>query len=139
MADELKQLEKIVELAASWPFTAGGNIPQERSSVYFATTLSSLFTIDSLIASPILPVTARARITGFRDSTFTLGKTVVKYKIATLSVAASNTGEYFWTIYNETTPASATYTFSATSQTYTFRADSTLPYGSYPGIGTFFT
>jgi lambda family phage minor tail protein L len=119
--------------------TAAGNIPQERSSVYFATTLSSLFTIDSLIASPILPVTARARITGFKDSTFTFGKNVVKYKIATLSVAASNTGEYFWTIYNETTPASATYTFSATSQTYTFRADSTLPYGSYPGIGTFFT
>jgi lambda family phage minor tail protein L len=128
--------------------SAGGSLPsrsrsmtrpEERTAVYFPATLSSLFVIGSLIASPVLPVTARARILAFRNATFALGKILVRYKIADLSVAALETGEYVWTIYNETAPVSQTYTFSATNQTYTFRADSTLPYGSFPGVGTFFT
>jgi hypothetical protein len=67
------------------------------------------------------------------------GKNVQKYRTADISIAASTTGDYTWTIYNEITPSAGTYTFSATNQTYTFRTDSYLPYGSFPGVGTFFT
>jgi hypothetical protein len=120
--------------------SASGQLPQDRASVYFATSLSSLFTVGSLIASPVLPVTARARITGFRNSRMAIGKNVTEYKIAAISVAAlPGAGNSTWTIYNEITPSAGTYTFSATNQTYTFRADNFLPYGSFPGVGTFFT
>jgi lambda family phage minor tail protein L len=120
--------------------SASGQLPQDRASVYFATSLSGLFTVGSLIASPVLPVTARARITGFRNSRMAIGKNVTEYKIAAISVAAlPGAGNSTWTIYNEITPSAQTYTFSATNQNYTFRADNFLPYGSFPGVGTFFT
>jgi hypothetical protein len=33
----------------------------------------------------------------------------------------------------------ATYNFVSTNGNYTFRADASIPYGSYPGVGAFFT
>jgi lambda family phage minor tail protein L len=119
--------------------SAGGQLSGNRMSINFASTLSGLFTVGSLIGSSVLPAPARARILGFRDLTLTLGKTVQKYRTADISIAASTTGDYIWTIYNEIAPSAQTYTFSATNQTYTFRTDSYLPYGSFPGVGTFFT
>ena len=35
--------------------------------------------------------------------------------------------------------SSATYTFNVTDRNYTFRDAATIPYGSYPGVGSFFT
>jgi lambda family phage minor tail protein L len=119
--------------------SAGGQLSGNRMSINFASTLSGLFTVGSLIGSSVLPAPARARILGFRDLTLIFGKNVQKYRTADISIAASTTGDYIWTIYNEITPSAGTYTFSATNQTYTFRTDSYLPYGSFPGVGTFFT
>jgi hypothetical protein len=42
-----------------------------------------------------------------------------------------------WTFYVFAGISSATYTFFATNQTYTFRADANIPYGSFPGVGTY--
>jgi hypothetical protein len=118
---------------------AAGNLSGNRLSVEFSASLSGLFTVGSLIASDVLPVTARAQILGFRDMRLAFGKNVFRYRVADINIAASNTGSYLWTVYNETAPVAATYTFNATSRNYTFKADAVIPYGSFPGIGTFFT
>jgi len=44
-----------------------------------------------------------------------------------------------WTFYVFAGIPSATYTFFATDQSYTFRANANLPFGSFPGIGTYTT
>jgi hypothetical protein len=44
-----------------------------------------------------------------------------------------------WSFYVPGSISSATYTFTATDPNYTFRASANLPYGSYPGIGAYFT
>jgi lambda family phage minor tail protein L len=118
---------------------AAGNLSGNRLSVQFSASLSGLFTVGSLIASNVLPVTARARILGFRDIRLALGKNVFRYRVADISIAASNTGSYLWTVYNETAPVSATYSFNATDRNYTFRASAAIPYGSFPGVGTYFS
>jgi phage-related protein len=110
------------------------------ASVYFpeATSLA----VNWFIASNLLPLNRYAQIANVRSLTqkTVSGKNqfVSRYAVADLT---QNTGvsnrSATWTFYVFAGISSATYTFFATNQTYTFRSDANIPYGSYPGVGTY--
>jgi len=110
-----------------------------RSSIIVALNASG--SVGQLIANAtILPLSRGAIITNVRFIWITAGKSAQKRKVYDISQAiVSNLISATFGIYQFNGIPSATYTFAATDQNYTFRADSNLPYGSYPGIGTFFT
>ena len=93
--------------------------------------------VGQLIAnSSILPLSRGAIITGIRYYWITIGKGSSKRKRYDISQAiASNNVSAIFTIYQFNGIPAATYTFGATNTFYTFRANSSIPYGSYPGIG----
>ena len=90
------------------------------------------FAVGQYISSSLVPVSSRTKISslGYRfgwrvlnlDKTFTYSKFPAT-----------------WTLYNLGAIPSATYTFTVTDPNYTFRANNSIPYGSYPGVGAFFT
>jgi hypothetical protein len=110
------------------------------ASVYFpeATSLA----VNWFIASNLLPLNRYAQIANVRSLTqkTVSGKNqfVSRYAVADLT---QNTGvsnrSATWTFYVFAGISSATYTFFATNQTYTFRSDANIPYGSFPGVGTY--
>jgi lambda family phage minor tail protein L len=57
----------------------------------------------------------------------------------TISQAVAYIGVATFSIYQFNGIPSATYSFVSTNGNYTFRANSNLPYGSFPGVGAFFT
>ena len=61
------------------------------------------------------------------------------YRTARLSKYPGNFPEATYTFYAPQSQPLQTYSFSAPDRTYTFRADASLPFGSFPGIGTYFT
>jgi lambda family phage minor tail protein L len=88
--------------------------------------------VGQYISSSLLPLSARAKISSlgsvFRYGILNLDKTFTYRRLPTT-----------WTLYNLGAIPSATYTFTATDPNYTFRANNSIPYGSYPGIGAFST
>jgi lambda family phage minor tail protein L len=89
--------------------------------------------VGQYISSSYLPLSRRARVTQllkFLDFRVVQLDTTYVYNVALPAL---------WTVYNLGAIPSATYTFSATDRNYTFRANASIPYGSYPGVGTFFT
>jgi len=120
-------------------WTKTGTLPafENRDKVYF-TNLTTPIVVGQYIASPGLPLSRRAVITGIINRVSAQGKTVIKYKIAVVN-QSGNPGEYTWSAYTGGTIPAATYSFNATSRNYTFKADAVIPFGSFPGIGTFFT
>lgn len=88
--------------------------------------------VGQYISSTLVPLSSRTQISslgsrfGWRvlnlDKTFTYSNFPVT-----------------WTLYNASAIPSATYNFTATDPNYTFRANASIPYGSYPGVGTFST
>jgi lambda family phage minor tail protein L len=97
--------------------------------------------VGQLIAnSSILPLSRGAIITSIRYYWINVGKGSSQRKRYDISQAvASNNVSATFNIYQFNGIPSATYTFSATNTFYTFRSNSNLPYGSYPGIGAFST
>jgi hypothetical protein len=95
------------------------------------------------VGSSVMPLSRLAQITGLRNRTVktTAGKNiqVSEYRIADITQNQGSNKDAAWTFYVFAGISSAAYTFAATDQTYTFRADGALPYGSYPGIGSFAT
>ena len=61
------------------------------------------------------------------------------YRAARLSQYPGDFPEATYTFYAPQTQTLQTYSFSAPDRTYTFRSDTSLPFGSFPGIGTYFT
>lgn len=86
--------------------------------------------VGQYISSSLVPLSSRTKISslgynfGWRvlnlDKTFTYGKFPTT-----------------WTLYNLGAIPSATYTFTVTDPNYTFRANNSIPFGSFPGIGAF--
>jgi phage-related protein len=109
----------------------GGNAT---SAVYYLFVFPPFpsFAVGQYISSSLLPLSARAKISSlgsvFGYRILNLDKTFTYSKFPTT-----------WTLYNASAIPSATYTFTATDPNYTFRANSSIPYGSYPGIGAFTT
>ena len=97
--------------------------------------------VGQLIAnSSILPLSKGAIITSIRYYWITVGKGSSQRKRYDISQAvASNNVSATFNIYQFNGIPSATYTFSATNTFYTFRSNSNLPFGSFPGIGAFST
>jgi lambda family phage minor tail protein L len=95
------------------------------------------------LASSVMPLSRYAQITNIRYITIktTSGKNynVSKYAVADINQNQGNNKSAAWTFYVFSGIPSATYTFFATNQTYTFRSDANIPYGSFPGVGTYTT
>jgi hypothetical protein len=112
---------------------------RDRNKVYF-TDLSTPITVGQFISSSVLPLSRRAVITGVLKGFF--GSTKVglsRYKIAVISQEAATNASVVWTAYTGGTIPAATYNFVSTNGNYTFRANASIPYGSYPGVGALFT
>jgi hypothetical protein len=109
----------------------GGNAT---SAVYYLFVFPPFpsFAVGQYISSSLLPLSARAKISSlgsvFGYRILNLDKTFTYSKFPTT-----------WRLYNLGAIPSATYTFTVTDPNYTFRANSSIPYGSYPGIGAFTT
>ena len=104
------------------------------------TAVNASGSVGQLIANNIiLPLSRGAIITEVRFLYFTVGKNTQKEKVYSISQSVASTQSRTFSIYQFNGIPSATYTFSATNTFYTFRANSSLPYGSYPGIGAFTT
>ena len=114
-----------------------GSTTGNRLSVLFP--LATAASVGQFIASSTLPLVNRATIVSTRQVTLGFGKQVVRYKVVDMSIAAASTQTVNWTTYVGGAIPSATYSFAATNRAYTFRSASSLPYGSFPGVGTFFT
>ena len=112
-------------------FQGGGNAT---AAVYILFTAAPgiPYAVGKYISSSLVPLSSRTKISSIGSRPgwviLNLDKTFTYSKPPTA-----------WTIYNQGSPASATYNFVATDSTYTFRADASIPYGSYPGIGAYFT
>ena len=112
------------------------------AQVYFAQGTS--LSVGWFASSNLLPLNRYAQIAGVRAITRkgVSGRNtfVSRYAVADLTqnTGASNRSAT-WTFYVFAGIPSATYTFFATDQSYTFRANANLPFGSFPGIGTYTT
>jgi phage-related protein len=130
---DLTQFFSVVGSATGVAFGASVQYPQ-------ATTLS----VGWYAVSSLMPFDRYCQITNVRTVTskITTGRNtnIAKRAVADLT---QNTGvsskESAWTFYVFAGISSATYTFFATDQSYTFRANANLPFGSFPGIGTYTT
>jgi lambda family phage minor tail protein L len=121
-------------------WTRTGIAPQtgDRNKVYFG-DLSTPMAEGQFIGSSLLPLSRRAVITGILTQRSAIGKFVYNYRIAVISQAVASGDSVSWTAYTGGTIPAATYNFAVSDSTYTFRAASNLPYGSYPGVGAFST
>lgn len=110
----------------------------DRIAIQVATNAAG--SVGQLIAnSSIMPLSRGAVITDVRYYWITAGKTSSKRKVYTISQAVASRASATFSIYQFNGIPAATYTFVSTNGNYTFRANSNLPYGSYPGVGTFST
>jgi lambda family phage minor tail protein L len=123
-------------------FTVVGSASSQttvNSSVYFPQ--STPLTVGWFLASSVMPLNRYAQITGIRSVTTKVpsGKSVVisRFAIADINQNQGSTKNAAWTFYVFAGIPSATYTFFATNQAYTFRANANIPYGSFPGIGSY--
>ena len=107
------------------------------NEAYFAT--SAAISVGWYAASSLLPLSRLAQVTSIGQAAFGGSKVGLSLsKVAFLS-QTYNSGltNIAWSFYVPGSISSATYAFSATDQNYTFRANAAIPYGSYPGVGTF--
>jgi lambda family phage minor tail protein L len=125
--------------ATAWTRTGTAFRPADRNRVYFS-DLSTPMAEGQFIGSSVMPLSRRAVITGVLNGIFGSANVgVSQYKIAVISQAVASRDSVSWTAYTVGTIPAATYNFAVSNSTYTFRSNSTLPYGSYPGIGAYFT
>ena len=105
---------------------------------YFAE--SAAISVGWYAASSLLPLSRLAQVTSIGRGAFG-GKSGLSFSKVAFFNQTYNSGSsnITWSFYVPGSISSATYTFAATDQTYTFRADGTLPFGSFPGVGTFAT
>jgi phage-related protein len=110
----------------------GGGNATAAVYILIAIAPSVPFAVGQYISSSLLPLSARAKISSlgsvFGYRILNLDKTFTYSRLPTT-----------WTLYNVGAIPSATYTFTATDPNYTFRANASIPYGSYPGVGAYFT
>ena len=110
------------------------------ASVYFA--LGTSLTVGWFIASSLLPLNRFTQIANVRSVTrlgvLSRNQFVITNTVADLTQNTRISNQTAtWTFYIPTAIPSATYTFFATDQSYTFRANANLPFGSFPGVGQY--
>jgi lambda family phage minor tail protein L len=108
-------------------------------AVYFPQATS--FNVGWFLASSVMPLNRYAQITGKRSLTVKVpsGRNVLvsRYTVADISQNQGSNADAAWTFYVFAGIPSATYTFFATDQSYTFRANANTPFGSFPGVGQY--
>jgi lambda family phage minor tail protein L len=111
----------------------------DRDTIQVATNASG--SVGQLIANnAILPLARGAIITEVRFVWVRVGqKSIQRRKVYTMSQSVANSASGVFSIYQFNGIPSATYNFVSTNGFYTFRANASIPYGSYPGVGAFFT
>jgi len=110
----------------------------DRIAIQVATNAAG--SVGQLIAnSSIMPLSRGAVITNVRYYWISVGRNFQRRKVYTISQAVASRASATFSIYQFTGIPSATYNFVSTNGNYTFRANASIPYGSYPGVGTFFT
>jgi lambda family phage minor tail protein L len=110
----------------------------DRNIVQVATNAAG--SVGQLVANNVaMPLSRGAVITEVRYYWITVGKSSQRRKVYTISQSVASRQTVVFSIYQFNGIPSATYNFVSTNGNYTFRANSNLPYGSYPGVGTFFT
>ena len=129
-------LDGLVTPVASAVGTIGGRL--------IAFTFGTPLTVGWYVVGSIMPLSRRCQIINVLNQTrFDSSlKRVIRSTVAELNQNAGTKPLFTnttWTFYVPTAIPSATYTFFATDQSYTFRANANLPFGSFPGIGTYTT
>ena len=110
----------------------------DRNTIQVA--LNAAGSVGQLIANSVaMPLSRGAIITEVRYYWITAGRTFSKRKVYTISQSVASRQTVEFSIYQFNGIPSATYNFVSTNGNYTFRANASIPYGSYPGVGTFFT
>jgi lambda family phage minor tail protein L len=108
-------------------------------AVYFPQGTS--LTVGWFLASSVLPLNRYAQITNIRSVTTKTSSgrntLISRYTVADISQNQGSNADAAWTFYVFAGIPSATYTFFATDQSYTFRANANIPFGSFPGVGTY--
>ena len=132
-------LSSTVDLTQFYSVIGSFSGTADRNIIKVATNASG--SVGQLIANAtILPLSRGAIITNVRFTWITVGKVLQIRKVYDISQAiASNSTLATFSIYQFNGIPSATYTFGATNTFYTFRANASIPYGSYPGIGAITT
>jgi lambda family phage minor tail protein L len=120
--------------------TTNRAVSQSSNKAYFGT--SAAISVGWYAASSLLPLSRLAQVTSIRRTFLAASSPKIGLslsKVAFLSQTYnSGSTNIAWSFYVPGSISSATYAFSA-DQNYTFRANAAIPYGSYPGVGTFFT
>ena len=113
-------------------FTRTGELWRDSDDIWNSTSnvleLSNYsgVTAGLYVTGPTLPLSNLAVVQSFNFD----GQPVISYSAAT----AASVGTY--SFYAQQAQTSQTYTFTVTSRQYSFRADSGLPFGAFPGAGT---
>lgn len=111
----------------------------DRNIVQVATNAAG--SVGQLVANNVaMPLSRGAVITEVRYYWISVGRSgSSQRKVYTISQSVASRRAVAFSIYQFNGIPSATYNFVSTNGNYTFRANSSLPYGSYPGVGAFFT
>jgi lambda family phage minor tail protein L len=119
--------------------TTNRAVSQSSNKAYFAG--SAAISVGWYAASSLLPLSRLAQVTSigrtFGASSSKVGLSLSKVAFLSQTYTSGKTN-IAWSFYVPGSISSATYAFSA-DQNYTFRANAAIPYGSYPGVGAFFT
>lgn len=112
----------------------------EKGAVY-TSNLNAPGNIGQIIASPgILDLSRQATITEKLINYQSVVKTTVKTRFFVLNQFPVQTKTpATFSVYQFNGIPSATYSFGSVDRNYTFRSASNLPYGSFPGVGTYST
>jgi lambda family phage minor tail protein L len=109
-----------------------------RNTIQVATNAAG--SVGQLVANSVaMPLSRGATITNVRYSWIIIAKALQQRKVYTISQSVASRRSVVFSIYQFNGIPSATYNFVSTNGNYTFRANASIPYGSYPGVGVLFT
>jgi lambda family phage minor tail protein L len=96
--------------------------------------------VGQLVANSVaMPLSRGAIITNVGYRWIIANKNGSLRKVYTISQSVASKQTVVFSIYQFNGIPAATYNFVSTNGNYTFRANASIPYGSYPGVGAFFT
>jgi lambda family phage minor tail protein L len=111
----------------------------DRDTIQVATNAAG--SVGQLVANNVaMPLSRGATITNVgRRWIIAFANAGSQRKVYTISQSVASRQTVVFSIYQFNGIPSATYNFVSTNGFYTFRANASIPYGSYPGVGAFFT